>query len=249
MAPTEVTNGQYMAALQWAYDNDHVTVSTNVLDNMDGSTAEILDLSDADCQITFSNGTFSTAYPQSPVVEETWYGAAAFCDWMSLIEGYPRAYDHGDWRCNNGAPYAATGYRLPTEAEWELACRAGTTTRFSTGDCLNAATEANFDGNEPYPGCEAGPYLGQAAIVGSYQANDWQLYDLHGNVWEWCDDWYGDYGGNATDPVGSTTGSRRILRGGIWRSGADECRSAYRINREPSEPNDRFGFRPVRTID
>jgi len=80
------------------------------------------------------------------------------------------------------------GFRLPTEAEWEHACRAGTQTLFNAGDCLDAATEANYNGTEPAPGCHAGPYVVSIVAVGSYLPNRFSLYDMHGNLWEWCND-------------------------------------------------------------
>ncbi len=139
MSTTEVTNAEYVAALQWAFDQSPplVTVTnTRVNDALDGSTNNLLRLDNNDCQISFSGGVFSTDYPDRPVFDVSWYGAVAYCDWLSMQSGLPRAYDHSNWSCNGGDPYSASGYRLPTEAEWEFACRAGTTTRFNTGDCL-----------------------------------------------------------------------------------------------------------------
>ncbi len=248
MASTEVTNAQYVAALQWAYGQGHVTVTTSsVNDDLDGSTQELLDLDSSNCQISFSDGVFSTSYPDRPVVKVYWYGSVAYCDWLSLQEGLPRAYDHSTWSCNGGNPYIASGYRLPTEAEWEFACRAGTTTEFNTGDCLDAGTEANYRGSYPYTGCPSGPYLDRTVDVGSYPANQWGLFDIHGNVYEWCNDWYGDYSGDATDPVGAGSGDGRLLRGGGWVLGANDCRSAFRDDHGPLGANGHVGFRPVRS--
>jgi formylglycine-generating enzyme required for sulfatase activity len=248
MASTEVTNAQYMAALQWAYNEGHVTATTSsVRDALDGSTAELLDFDDSDCQISFSGDVFSTTNPDRPVVEVTWYGSIAYCDWLSLQEGLPRAYDHGTWSCNSGNPYTATGYRLPTEAEWEFACRAGTTTHFNTGDCLDAGTEANYVGSYPYTDCPSGPYLGRTADVGSYPANQWGLFDMHGNVYEWCNDWDGTYGGDETDPEGAVSGVSRVLRGGGWNKYAIYCRSANRSSNYPYNTGSSRGFRPVRS--
>ncbi len=248
MASTEVTNAQYMAALQWAYDQGHVTTTTfSVHDALDGSTEELLDLYSSYCLIRFSDGVFSTSFPARPVVGVSWYGSASYCDWLSLQEGLPRAYDHGTWSCNNGNPYTATGYRLPTEAEWEFACRSGTMTHFNTGDCLDAGTEANYNGNYPYSVCPSGPYLGRPADVGSYPANQWGLLDIHGNVYEWCNDWYGTYSGDVTDPEGAGSGSSRVLRGGSWDAYANYCRSANRICYGPYSTHYNYGFRPVRS--
>jgi len=177
-----------------------------VYDNLDGSTQLLKDLGAGGYEITFSAGVFSCINPTHPVKYVTWYGSAAYCDWLSLQQGLARAYNHSTWQCNAGDPYTAPGYRLPTEAEWEYACRAGTQTPFSTGNCLDAGTEANYQGGIPYTGCPTGPYVGWTVFVGSYSANVFGLYDMHGNLYEWCNDWYGTYGGTVTDPVGAVTG-------------------------------------------
>ena len=146
---------------------------------------------------------------------------------------------------------AGRKYRLPTEAEWEHSCRAGTRTPFHFGNKLNG-TQANCDGNLPYGitsgwfSSGKGPYLGKTSPVGSYPANAWGLHDMHGNVWEWCQDWYGDYPkGEIRDPQGSSGGEHRVLRGGGWRSGAADCRSADRGRGAPSDRDNWFGFRLV----
>jgi formylglycine-generating enzyme required for sulfatase activity len=249
MQGIEVTNQQYADLAQWAYDNGYCTATTtSLIDALDGSTLELLDL-DGDCEISFSDGVFSVDSGKGnyPVMDVTWWGAAAYCDWLSLNQGLPRAYDHGTWLCNAHNPYNAHGYRLPTEAEFEYACRAGTHTPFNTGDCLDAGTEANYNGGTPYTGCPSGPYVGWTVPVGSYSANAYGLYDIHGNMNEWCNDWYSAYGGTVTDPVGLSTGSSRILRGGRWAYGALYCRSAYRGQNSPGFSYRYIGFRPVRT--
>jgi formylglycine-generating enzyme required for sulfatase activity len=132
----------------------------------------------------------------------------------------------------NGLGVAPKGYRfsLPTEAQWEYACRAGTTTAYYFGDTLTKE-QANFDGNK-------------TSEVGSYPANAWGLYDMHGNVYEWCMDWYGDYpSGSVTDPTGAVEGSDRVLRGGYWNTDAKSCRSALRIDGAPSYRSDDCGLR------
>jgi formylglycine-generating enzyme required for sulfatase activity len=252
ISATEVTNRQYAEMAQWAYNQDPPLVSatsSSLRDDMDGSTEELLDLDAPSCEISFSGGIFTVdaGKEDHPVLEVTWYGAVAYCDWLSMGEGLPRAYDHSTWQCNGNAPYSATGYRLPTEAEWEYACRAGTHTPFNTGDCLDATTEANYNGDNPYSGCPTGPYLGWTITVGSYPANAYGLYDMHGNLWDWCNDWHGGYGGDVTDPVGATTGTARVIRGGGWSAEAQYCRSAYRNMYVPGKGADAIGFRPVRS--
>ena len=142
-------------------------------------------------------------------------------------------------------PEKASGrkYRLPTEAEWEYCCRAGTSTLFHFGQELNG-TQANCDGNFPYGTTEKGPYLEKTSPVGSYPANAWGLYDMHGNVWEWCQDRYDSYPQQSvTDPRGPEAGSDCVYRGGGWGGGAAFCRSANRIWGDPSYRGNGYGFR------
>lgn len=257
IAETEVTNQQFVDLAQWAYDNGYCTASwASVSDALDGSTQELLDLDDEHCQISFSAGTFTvdTGKEDHPVLEVTWYGSVAYCDWLSLQAGLTRAYNHSTWSCNGNDPYNAVSYRLPTEAEWEYACRAGTQTPFNTGDCLDSGTEANYRGIFPYPCCPGGPYecpsgphVGWAVAVGSYPTNDFGLYEMHGNLYEWCNDRFGAYGGDETDPVGPGTGSYRVFRGGSWSSHANACRSAHRRPYIPESSYATIGFRPARS--
>ncbi len=139
------------------------------------------------------------------------------------------------------------GFRLPTEAEWEYACRAGTTTPFHTGRCLGTY-EANYDGRHPLEGCPKGEYRRRTTRVASFAPNTWGLYDMHGNVYEWCQDWYGGYpSGLVTDPRGPSSGHYRILRGGSWDSGAKICRSAPRPGDKPVSRFNRLGLRLAST--
>jgi formylglycine-generating enzyme required for sulfatase activity len=136
-------------------------------------------------------------------------------------------------------------YRLPTEAQWEYACRAGTTTATAFGDKLSS-TEPNFDGNHPYNGAEKGPYLQKTAELGSYRPNGWGLHDMHGNVWEWCADWYDDKLAGGDDPVGPAQATRRVIRGGGWDSHGLLCRSAFRYKIDPGDRGFNLGFRVTR---
>jgi formylglycine-generating enzyme required for sulfatase activity len=137
--------------------------------------------------------------------------------------------------------------RLPTEAEWEYACRAGTETPFSFGRCLST-DQANYNGNYPLDGCRKGQYPGEPVTVGSFGANAWGLHDMHGNVWAWYQDWYGDYPTAAvTDPIGPSLGARWVHRGGSWDDGARGCRSAYRNRASPGYRYGKLCFCLART--
>jgi formylglycine-generating enzyme required for sulfatase activity len=171
-----------------------------------------------------------------PVDNVSWDDARRFCDRLTEL-------DRRDGRAGR--------YRLPTEAEWEHACReAGASrTAFCCADSLGA-DRANFDGNFPL-GADRGPYLRRTCKVGSYPANKLGLFDMHGNIWQWCADWYGrDYYAKATakDPQGPPRGSSRVIRGGSWCVRARECRSAYRGNESPGFRDGTIGFRVVYEI-
>ena len=160
-----------------------------------------------------------------PVETVSWDDAVEFCRKLSAQEGRT--------------------YRLPTDAEWEYACRAGTQTPFHFGSQLNGR-EANCDGNYPYGTQTKGPYLERTTEVGSYRPSAWGLYDMHGNVWEWCQDWYdSDYYANSPtdDPQGPSSGSNRVFRGGSWSYLARNCRSAIRYYLSPGLESTFLGFR------
>ncbi len=143
-------------------------------------------------------------------------------------------------------------YRLPSEAEWEYAARAGTITPFSTGQCITTA-QANYDGRFEYNNCGArtGLDLSKTQLVGSYPANRWGLFDMHGNVWEWVQDCYHDsYTGTPTysDVIGRKSCQIRVWRGGSWINGPRDLRSANRGGVGPDLRSNSVGFRVARTI-
>ena len=137
-------------------------------------------------------------------------------------------------------------YRLPTEAEWEYAARAGSTTAFANGGITER--DCGHDPKLDAIGWYCGNANDKTHPVAKKQANAWGLYDIHGNVWEWCQDWYGDYpSGNVTDPRGPSSGSLRVSRGGGWDYLAERCRSAYRVRGHPGSRFYGLGFRLART--
>lgn len=198
---------------------------------------------------TFSGGNL-------PVENVSWFDAIAYCNARSKAEGLTPAYtidgQNASW--NRGA----NGYRLPTEAEWEYASRAGTTTPFNTETSISAK-EANYYGHYPYMiegnyfsqnnlDTKPGEYRQKTVQVGSFSPNKWGLFDMHGNVSEWCWDYYGEYGAqtHTTDPTGPAAGSLRVNRGGGWNDFAKHLRSAYRSSTPPDSKSHSLGIRLVR---
>lgn len=162
-----------------------------------------------------------------PVESVSWHDAAKFCEKLTK-------------RLSKSMKAKAS---LPTEAQWEYACRAGTTTPFSFGRSLNG-DKANCDGNYPYGTRTKGAYVGRTTPVKAYNPNPWGLYDMHGNVWEWTSDYYGDYpSGTADDPTGPSFASYLALRGGGWYNYARYCRSANRFKYSPDYRYFDLGFR------
>jgi len=181
-----------------------------------------------------------------PVESISWYHAIEYCNRLSQSRGLNPVYliEEKGIMWDRGA----NGYRLPTEAEWEYACRAGTSTPFNTGDNLTTS-QANYDGNYPYNNGGQGEFLEKTVPVGSYPANSFGLFDMHGNVFEWCWDWH-DYYRHDTepDPIGPASGSYRVIRGGSWTNGAKTLRSASRGIYIPGDGNERIGLRLVRNV-
>lgn len=193
------------------------------------------------------NPSYYAACPTCPVDNVSWDDAVAFCNRLSARDGFAPAYAVADSQVTWDP--RADGYRLPTEAEWEYACRAGTTTTFATGPCLGA-DEANVDGHAPLSGCPDGLDRAEPEPVGSFPANAWGLHDMHGNVSEWCWDRYGPYPASdrpLADPTGPTVGRLRVTRGGSWANGAARCRCAQRQPQPPRARYDMIGLRLART--
>jgi formylglycine-generating enzyme required for sulfatase activity len=178
---------------------------------------------------------------ERPVERVSWFAAVQYCNMRSTREGLKPCYDLKTLGCD----FRAGGYRLPTEAEWEYACRAGTTTRWSFGDSPGALARHAWFKNTAEKATHP---------VKQKQPNPWGLYDVHGNVAEWCNDFYADhYDPSASEnPHGPATGSARVLRGGSWMSDEDDCRCSARHSEPPGLADvcfgyEAYGFRCVRS--
>lgn len=181
-----------------------------------------VDWNDNGCPLSRSDGRYTLRDSWSwdqPMMELSWYGAAMYCNYLSEQEGLESVYNLDTWEVD----WSANGFRLPTEAEWEYACRAGTQTRFYWGN--DPSNKARQD-----------------------IPNAFGLYDMSANVYEWCQDWYGEYSdSNQTDPIGPSSGLKRVLRGGFRDDSPRHCRSAHRYKNLPDTMHGYIGFRVLRS--
>ena len=203
--------------------------------------------------VTIKTGFFMGIHP---VTQSQW--KAVMGTDPSHFKGANRPVEEVPWEDCQKFSQTLTGLlgsrgsvRLPTEAEWEYACRAGTTTEYHFGDTINTDL-ANYDGNYSWNGSPKGKYRRQTTEVGSFPANPWGLHDVHGNVWEWCEDWYAPYKGeDQTNHCQTTKQSDeyRVLRGGSWDDVPDYCRAALRGGFAPGFRHFSYGFRVCFRLD
>ena len=223
-----------MGDLNDAGDPDEKPVHTVNLDTFFMSTTEVTQ--EQYESVVGRNPSNFSGDDNLPVEMVSWEDAVKFCNLLSDNAGYDRSYDESTWECD----FSKNGFRLPTEAEWEYACRAGTETKYYTG---------NSDSDLGRAGWYVSNSSSKTHTVGQKTANAFGLYDMHGNVWEWCNDRYdADYYDTSpsADPTGPTSGSDRVLRGGNWFNNAGFCRSADRHGGYPSGTYGIVGFRMVR---
>jgi len=270
MSKYEITNGQYCEFLN--------TTQPKVVDGVvygrldEGNRFPYFNTSPTDpfSQIAYDQNPFGryiysvrmkgrSDMSSDPVVCVSWYGAVAYCNWRSQKEGKGSCYNLSTWACD----FRKNGYRLPTEAEWEYAARGGLSgKRFPWGDTISH-DQANYysywEGGKPVYSYDLSPKEGYhltwndgifpyTSEVGSFPPNGYGLYDMAGNVWEWCNDWYSDsyYSSSSnTNPTGPATGTVRVFRGGSWSRNAWLCRIALRNGFTPDGRNSSDGFRLV----
>jgi formylglycine-generating enzyme required for sulfatase activity len=247
MDRTEVTNQQYADALNWANtQGELITISGGAVYNYDGEEEYCsTTTSSSDSGIIWNGSNFGATAGKEyyPMVEVSWHGSVAYANWRSAMQGKPLCYDLSTWDCN-----FANGYRLPTEAEWEKAARGGTSGHrfpWSDSDDIQHARVnyySNWSSGVPSYRFDTSPTEGHhptfntgvypySSPVRYFAANGYGLYDMSGNVWEWCNDWYSPsyYGSSPyNNPHGPTTGNDRVIRGGSWRHTANAARCAYR---------------------
>jgi sulfatase modifying factor 1 len=230
MGKYEVTVAQFR---RFVAQTGYVTEAERGSPGLEGGKPGGWGFKDGDWQFVEGLSWRKPGYAQEdshPVVLVSWNDAQAFCTWLQGKSRYP--------------------IRLPTEAEWEYACRAGTSTAYSFGDdgadLHKHGNYCDMSNTSGYPWQDKTHDDGydKTAAVGSFAPNAWGLYDMHGNVWEWCQDWKGDYPSSAqVDPTGPASGSARVLRGGSWYLVDYVCRSAYRNWISPGIRNGHYGFR------
>jgi len=258
LSATEVTNADYLAALEWAREQGRVIVNGGrVLDVASGQT--LLDLGSWYAEIQFDGAHFflrqapyalAGAYPggydpaSHPVIKVSWYGAAAFCNWRSERDALPPAYDPVTFVCNGGDPYSARGYRLPMDAEWEYAAQFPDERIHPWGETAADCTLANHN-----PG--SGYCVGWTSPVGSHPegASALGFVDMGGNVGEWTNDWWSCERSTApaVDPISPHEGTKITLHGGGWFYGEVYTHCASRDADDPHFTYEGQGFRIART--
>lgn len=254
----EITNQRMCDVLQWALDTGRIVCDGVRVLNAEGTARELVDIDDDECGLTYAAGRFAVkpGLAAHPCVEVSWYGAVAFCNYRSDLEGFERCVSFADWNCD----FARNGYRLPSEAEWEKAARGGFTGHMFPWASAGGAAEdhvtpahANYENSgDPY---EGGP-IPHTTPAGIYPdgVNNYGLHDMAGNAMEWCwdwyaPDWYAESDSRRPDPTGPVSGTTRVQRGGSWRSAvpAYALRNAQRTGHyTPDITHDNFGFRCVR---
>ncbi len=260
MSICEITQSEMAQVMNWAYENEKIVVRKKAVRSNEREPEDLFPSEN----LGWAEESFEPEEVDLPAHQVSWYGAAAYCNYRSEMEGLKSCYKMKGserWQCNR----EANGYRLPTEAEWEYAARGGAlgrNTKYSGSDILDEVgwgrkTEVRqhgaFEGvGTRYAG--TGPVLvSKMQVVGQKTCNELEFYDMSGNVWEWCNDWYGDYeDGSQTNPAGSGNPNKkktRVIRGGSYGSmGEGSCRVDFRGLSTSAKWDWSIGFRVVRSV-
>jgi formylglycine-generating enzyme len=253
MLAHEVTTGELAEVFQWAYEKQMVMVADNFIRDLRGTN--LVRLGAVSSELRFATNRIMVRRPgreMYPANHMTWYGAVTYCNFLSMMHGLPPSYNLEVWSCN----FTNRGYRLPTESEWEYASRAGAQGRrfpWHDSDTITHS-QANYRSstNNAYDISVTRGYhpenarnIPSSSPVGSFAMNQYGLYDMSGNVWEWVWDWWNRYpAGFLVDPTGPATGRHRIFRGGAWKTTAERVTNASRyISAVPDSTVEDVGFR------
>ncbi len=262
MSKYEITNQQYCDYLNSALGSGSIYLDSDVVKGTGNNQVYCETTTNSSySRITWNGSSFGVVSDKEdhPMVEVSWYGSVAYCNWRSSEGGYEACYNLSTWVCD----FTKKGYRLATEAEWEYAARGGNHSpyyRYPWGDSIDGSKANYWDSGDPYEtgdypyATPVGYYDGSQIPAGSDMANGYGLYDMAGNVYEWCNDWFGStyYSTtpyphiNPTGPTSTTSIYCRVLRGGCWNFNALNCRVAERTLGTPGARDGIFGFRIVR---
>ncbi len=250
----EVTNQEYADMLNWANTQGYLVTANST--TVDAYGVQLLNVDDSNCQISWNGSLFEVdtrdaiSMTDHPVIMVSWYGAAAYCNWLSESQSLQPCYNTSTWDCD----FSKDGYHLPTEAQWERAAAWNGSYHYRYGngsDSISCVTANHYNGSDycnPL-GLSINPNTSYTSPVGYYTgaSSPAGCYDMSGNVWEWCNDWSKRVytSSPVTDPEGPGSGTVRVIRGGSWINFDDGCRSALRSH-STYLPTFTIGFRLAR---